>query len=182
MRNAALAIAFGFLALPASAQREAISAALSPEAANAAFNDAVITACIPAVKGSGMGALPAAARAKISPSNDIGTRKQAGAAADETVWDLLAARGVVTIHEKPGRCVVTVYGPPAMPAIVGLSQVLASHGFERLVTSAVGGAGQTLMKSEGGKRLMVRLAASEPGMPNHASRFTVITATVFTAS
>jgi hypothetical protein len=181
MRIAAITIAAFLAAAPAVAQREAISANLSPEAANAAFNDAVITACIPAVSGNGMGAIPAPARAKFAPTNDVGTRKQASAAADETVWDALAAKGVVTIHEKRGRCVVSVYGPPAAPAIIGLAGVLASaHGFERLV--GTGGSGQSLMKSSAGKRLMVQLNASEPGAPGHASRFTVITATVFVAS
>lgn len=186
MRIAALTIAACLAAAPAVAQREAISATLSPEAANAAFNDAVITACIPAVSGNGMGGIPAPAKAKFAPTNDVGTRRQAGAAADETVWDALSARGVVTIHEKKGRCVVSVYGPPAAPAIIGLAQVLSSsHGFERLVGTvgaSVGGPEQSLQKTDGGKRLMVKLNASEPGMPGHASRFTVITATVFLAS
>jgi hypothetical protein len=181
MRIAAITIAAILAAAPAVAQREAISATLSPEAANAAFNDAVITACIPAVSGNGMGGIPAPARAKFAPTNDVGTRKQAGAAADETVWDALGAKGVVTIHEKRGRCVVSVYGPPAAPAIIGLAGVLSStHGFERLV--GTGGPEQSLTKTSGGKRLMVQLKGSEPGMPGHASRFTVITATVFAAS
>jgi len=181
MRLAAITIAAILCAAPALAQREAISATLSPEAANAAFNDAVITACIPAVSGNGMSGIPAPAQAKFAPTNDVGTRRQAGAAADETVWDALGARGVVTIHEKRGRCVVSVYGPPAAPAIIGLAQVLSStHGFERLV--GTGGPEQSLTKMAGGKKLMVKLAASEPGMPGHASRFTVITATVFVVS
>jgi hypothetical protein len=181
MRIAGLAILAVLLAAPAVAQRPAVSAALSPEAANAAFNDAVVTACIPAVAGSGIGGIAAPARAKLAVSTDADTRKQAGAAADETVWDVLAARGVVTIHEKQGRCVVSVYGPPAVPAIIGLSQVLATkHGFERLATTT--GTGQTLMKTDNGKRLMILIKGSEPGMPGHASRFTVITATVFLAS
>jgi hypothetical protein len=181
MRLTAITIAAILCAAPAVAQRDAISTTLSPEAANAAFNDAVITACIPAVSGNGMGGIPAPARAKFAPTNDVGTRRQAGAAADETVWDALSAKGVVTIHEKSGRCVVSVYGPPAAPAIIGLAQVLSSsHGFERLV--GTGGPGQSLMKSAGGKRLMVQLKASEPGTPGHASRFTVITAAVFLAS
>lgn len=181
MRIAAIVLAACVLAAPAFAQREAISPTLSPDAANAAFNDAVLTACLPAIVGGGMDGLPGPAKAKLFTSSDAATRRQAGAASDETVWDVLAAKGVVTIHEKRGRCVVSVYGPPAMPAIMGLSQILAaSQGFERLVTA--GGMGQTLAKSDGGKRVMVQLAASEPGMPNHASRFTVITATVFLAS
>ena len=66
-------------------------------------------------------------------------------------------------------------------AFIGLSQVLATtHGFERLVST--GGPGQSLMKNAGGRRLMVQLNASEPGTPGHASKFTVITATVFVVS
>lgn len=172
-------------AMPAFAQREAVSSSLSPEAAAAAFNEAVTGACIPAVVApNGMGGLPAAVKAKLSPTNDIATRTQAGAATDEVVWDVNAARGVVTIHEKKGRCVVSVYGPPAMSSIMGLAATLSeTSGFERLVAAPPpNGFGQTLMKMDNGKRVMVQLAGSEPGMPGHRSRFSVITATVFAGS
>ncbi len=49
-----------------------------------------------------MKGLPQGARAKLSPTNDVATRAQAGAAADEVVWDVLGARGVVTVHERAG--------------------------------------------------------------------------------
>ncbi len=186
MRLAVVVLLAGLAATPAFAQRAAVSAALSPEAAAAAFNDAVLNACLPAMKASaGMGGLPASVKSKFSPTNDVATRTQAGAAADEVVWDVNAARGVVTIHEKPGRCTVSVYGPPAMGTIVGLANMLSTGpGFERLVGTAApsNGYGATLMKSEGGKRVMVQLFGSEPGMPTHKSRFSVVTATVFSPS
>jgi hypothetical protein len=173
------------LALPAAAQREAVSSSLSQEAAAAAFNDAVTGACIPAITApNGMGGISAAAKARLSPTNDIATRTQAGAATDEVVWDVNAARGVVTIHEKKGRCVVSVYGPPAMSSIIGLAQALSEKsGFELLAAAPPpNGFGQTLMKVQDGRRVMVQLAGSEPGMPGHRSRFSVITATVFSGS
>jgi hypothetical protein len=68
-----------------------------------------------------------------------------------------------------------------MATIVGVAQTLAgSSGFERLAAAPPpNGFGQSLMKIENGKRLMVQLKGSEPGMPGHQSRFSVITATVF---
>jgi hypothetical protein len=190
MKYAALAVTVCMAAPLASlsqafAQREAVSSSLSPEAAAAAFSEAVTGACIPAVVSpTGMGGLPAAVKARLSPTNDITTRAQAGAATDEVVWDVNAARGVVTIHEKKGRCVVSVYGPPAMSSIMGLAEALSSNsGFERLAAAPPpNGYGQTLMKMDNGKRVMVQLAGSEPGMPGHRSRFSVITATVFSGS
>lgn len=168
------------LAAPAFAQRDAISLTLSPEAAAAAFDDAVIAICIPAVS---QGAIPAAVRGRLQQTNDAATRKQAGAAADETVWDVMAGKGVVTVHEKPGRCVVSVYGPPAMATISDLAKFLVDADFERLAAAPPpNGFGQTLTRTAGGKRLMVVLKGSDPGMPGHQSRFSVITATVFSAS
>jgi hypothetical protein len=164
----------------ANAQREAISPTLSPEAAASVFNDAVLSVCVPAVS---QGAIPAAARGRLRQTADAATRQQAGAAADETVWDVMAAKGVVTVHEKPGRCTVSVYGPPANKAIGDLANLLVSSGFERLAGAAAppNGLGQTLIGADGGKRLMVVLKGSDPGMPGHQSRFSVTTATVFSA-
>jgi hypothetical protein len=164
---------------PAFAQRDAISSTLSPEAAAAAFDDAVIAVCIPAVS---QGAVPAAVRGKLQQTSDAATRKQAGAAADETVWDVMAGKGVVTVHEKPGRCIVSVYGPSAGATIADLAKLLVNSKFERLAGSAApNGLGQTLTRTADGKRLMVVLKGSDPGMPGHQSRFSVITATVFSA-
>ena len=177
MRPIALALCAGLLASPAFAQRDAISPSLSPEAAASAFHDAVTGICVPAVAGGGVNALPAAARAKLQASSDANTRQQVGAAADETVWDVVSAKGVVLIREKRGRCVVSVYGPPVVPTILNVAQGLAgSAGFERLAQAPPpNGFGQTLT----GKGVMVQLNGSEPGMPGHRSRFSVVTATVF---
>lgn len=170
------------LAGPAFAQREAISPSLSPEAAASAFQDAVVGTCIPAAAGgAGVSALPAAAKARVAASSDAQTRQQLGAATDETVWDVVSGKGVVMIREKAGRCVVSVYGPPVVTTILSTAQGLSgSAGFEKLVGAPPpNGFGQTLMKIENGKRLMVQLNGSEPGMPGHKSRFSVVTATVF---
>lgn len=181
MRPIALALCVALLVSPAMAQREAISPSLSPEAAASAFQDALVGTCIPAVAGGGVSALPAAAKAKVQASSDPGTRQQLAAAADENVWDVVSAKGVVMIREKAGRCVVSVYGPPVVPTILSVAQGLSgSSGFERLVSAPPpNGFGQSLIKVENGKRLMVQLNGSEPGMPGHQSRFSVVTATVF---
>jgi len=180
-KGIAVLAAAAMLASPALSepQRDAVSKTLSPEAAAAAFNDVVITACIPAVTS---GALPAAARSKLQATSDAGMRKQSGAAPDENVWDVTAGKGVVTVHEKPGRCVTSVYGPPAIGTIATLANLLTHSGFERLVGGAAPeGFSQTLIRTEAGKQVTVVLWGSDPGMPGHESRFSVVKATVFSA-
>ncbi len=170
------------LAAPAHAQRAAVSADLSPEAAGDIFRNAVVEACVPAVTGNGVSGLSATQRGRLQPTNDAETRRQAGAAPDETVWDVVDGKGVVTVREKAGRCVVSVYGPAAMPTMMNVAQGLTGgSGFERLAGGAGGGISQTLSRSSGGKSVMVQLTGSEPGMPGHQSRFSVVTATVFVA-
>lgn len=170
-------------ASPAFAQREAVSPALSPEMAAGAFQDAVTSACIPAVSYSrGWDGLAPTVQARLEPSSDAATRRQIGAEADEAVFDVAEAKGVVFIRQKPGRCTVSVYGPPAMATIMNLAGLLkgAPHSFESLVQAPPpNGFGQSLMKVDGGKRVMIQIRGSEPGMTGHQSGFTVITATVF---
>lgn len=170
-------------ALPAQAQRSAVSAELSPEMAGAAFARTVMDVCVPAVAGSGVSSLGAAREGKVSPTQDAATRKQAGAEADETVWDVAEARGVVTVREKAGRCIVSVYGPGAPPVIMQLGAELENaHRFERLMTpQAPNGLALSLIRNEGGRSVMVQLQGSQPGAQGHQSRFSVVTATVFVA-
>ncbi|MDP3739594.1 MAG: hypothetical protein Q8R02_19555 [Hyphomonadaceae bacterium] len=185
MRIAMLALVALTAAAPASAQREAISSALSPEAAAAAFTDAVVNVCVPAAVGAGVGALPAETRSRLQATTDSETRRQAGAAADETVWDVLSAKGVVTIHGKQGRCMVSVYGPSATQTVMGLAGRLTAlpKPFMRTVTPSKSGMkqkGERLARFDNDKAAMVivELVGSEPGTPGHQSRFSVVTATV----
>lgn len=170
-------------AMPALAQRTAVSAQLSPEAAGEAFGRAVIDVCVPAVSGNGVSSLAPAREGKISPTQDAEMRRQAGAEADETVWDVAEARGVVTVREKAGQCVVSVYGPGAAPVIMQLgAQLENGHRFERLMSpQGPNGLTLSLMRSEGGKAVMVQLQGSQPGAQGHQSRFSVVTAVVFVA-
>ncbi len=179
MRTFAIA-ALVLAAAPALAQRSAVSAELSPEMAGAAFSRAVMDVCVPAVAGAGVSSLGVAREGGVSPTQDAVTRKQAGAETDETVWDVAEARGVVTVREKAGRCVVSVYGPASAPTIMGAMQALGGAGFEPMMGKADGFA-QTLLGSQGGKRVSVQLVGSEPGSAGHQSRFSVVTATVFVA-
>ncbi len=174
-------VLLGCLAIaPAHAQRDAVSADLSPETAAHVFQDAVKDVCVPAVTSGGVSALPAAQRGKLQTTNDAEMRRQAGALPDETVWDVMDGKGVVAIREKAGRCVATVYGPPAVATIMSVAKALTPTGFERLVGAPPpNGFGQTLYFSSDGRRVMVQLNGSEPGMPGHQSRFSVVTATVF---
>jgi hypothetical protein len=183
MRCIGLAIVAGLSASPAFAQRSAIEPALSPEMAADAFSDAVTEACIPAVLGEdGWEGLAPDVKAQLPASSSADARRQIGAADDESVFDAAQAKGVVFVRQKPGRCTVSVYGPPAMASIVSLAQTLTGGdiGFERLASAPPpNGFGQSLMKVENGKRVMIQLRGSEPGMPGHQSRFSVVTATVF---
>lgn len=179
MRTLAIA-ALMLAAAPAVAQRAAVSAELSPEMAGAAFARTVMDVCVPAVAGSGVSSLAAARDGKVSPTQDAVMRRQAGAGADETVWDVAEAKGVVTVREKAGRCIVSVYGPASAPTIIGAMQALGGAGFEPMMGKADGFT-QTLIGTQGGKRVSVQLAGAEPGSAGHQSRFSVVTATVFVA-
>lgn len=168
---------------PAVAQRDAVAAELSPGAAGDAFGRALIDVCLPAVAGEGVTSLAPARRGLLSPTQDLVTRRQAGAQAEETVWDVNAARGVVTVREKPGQCVVSVYGPGASPVIMELAAELErDHRFEPLVRAEAAGRplSLALVRSEAGGTLLVELEGSHPGVEGHQSRFDVATARVLT--
>ncbi|MFT3723203.1 MAG: hypothetical protein QM773_06410 [Hyphomonadaceae bacterium] len=183
MKAMAVLLAGVLAASAAFAQPPAVSPDLSPEVAAEIFRNAVTETCVPAVRGGGVSALPEAQRGRLQPTNNPETRQQAGAGPDETVWDVMDGKGVVTLREKAGRCVVSVYGPAASKTIASVAQALTGPaGFERLTaTQSPGALGQTLSASAGGKSVMVRLTGSEPGTPGHQSRFSVVTATVFLA-
>ena len=179
MRTLVIALAV-LAAAPAYAQRSAVSAELSPEMAGAAFSRAVMDVCVPAVAGAGVSSLDAAREGGVSPTQDAVMRRQAGAEADETVWDVAEAKGVVTVREKAGRCIVSVYGPASGPTIMGAMQALGGAGFESMMGKADGFT-QTMLGARGGKRISVQLSGAEPGSAGHQSRFSVVTATVFVA-
>lgn len=168
---AAMAIA------PAHAQRSAVSADLSPAAAGEAFKQAVVDVCVPAVSGDGVSALALAREGKVQPTQDPETRRQAGAAPDETVWDVADARGVVTIRERVGQCVVLVYGPAAAPTVADATLALLLRGFDASNRTA-GGVTQTLNGRSNGRPIRVQLSGADPGAPGHQSKFSVIAATV----
>lgn len=161
----------------AHAQRSAVSADLSPAAAGEAFKQAVVSVCVPSVSGAGVSALALAREGKVQPTQDAETRRQAGAAADETVWDVVDARGVVTIREGSGRCVVSVYGPEAAPTVADAKLALVLRGFDALAAPA-DGLTQTLTGRSNDRRITVQLSGANPGAPGHQSKFSVVTATV----
>ncbi len=166
--------------LAQSAHHPAISTDLSPQDVATAFEDALVSICIPAViQGRRPGSLGLGARISVTTGDDA--RSQSGAEAGDTVWDVAAARGVVLIHERDGRCVVTAYGPPAAGTIRATAERVAGsgQGFERLAATPGRGVGDSLVRTGGGKRVQVLLNGSEPGMPGHRSRFSVLKATVF---
>jgi hypothetical protein len=167
------------IAGPALAQQPAISPSLSPEQAAAAFEDAVMNGCVAGVA-SGRRAGSGAFAGKLLANASAEARAQVGAASDEAVFDVEAARGVVAMKEKDGRCAVSVYGPPASDTVMAVVGKLTDQGFERLASApSPNGLRESLTKTEGGKRLQVTIGGSEPGMPGHRSRFSVTTVTVF---
>ena len=167
MRPVVLALAALLAASPGLAQREAISSALSPEAVAGVFRNAVVDVCVPAVTGGGLRALPEAQRGKLQLTTDPDMRRQAGALPDETVWDVMAARGVVTIRERKGRCVVSAYGAAARETIAATAQALVGPpGFQRMAQPVISanGLAETLSFSSDGRAVIAQLSGSEPGM------------------
>ena len=181
---AGLSLAFG-LSGQSFAQigiHAAISPSLSPQDVANAFEDAVVAVCAPAVvSGKGLIGLPPAVRARIATASDPDAVRQVGAEAGDHVWDVNAGKGVVRIREHGGRCMVSAYGPPAATTLAAVARRLegSGQGFERLTPTPQVGAAETLVRATGGMRVQVMLAGSEPGMPGHKSRFSVLTATVF---
>lgn len=167
------------LAAPAYAQRDAVSADLSPEIAGQVFARTVAEVCVPAVSGYSISSLSAAREGKLRPTQDAETRKQAGAEAGETVWDVMDGKGVVTVREKAGRCVVSVYGAPAKATVAGTAQALAAVPGARGVKTTPDGDLKSMTTFEVGPRPVVaHVEGSEPGSPGHQSKFSVVTARV----
>ncbi|MDZ4762305.1 MAG: hypothetical protein SGJ21_14675 [Alphaproteobacteria bacterium] len=183
MRRIAFVIASCLVTLtPALAQtpREAISVDLSPADVAAAFEDAALSACAPAIaEASLIAGLPPDVRRRFVSSSDVETSRISGAAPSDAVFDVLAGKGVVTVREGDGRCIVSAYGPPASPTIRALAARLSAEGFERLAAAGPTGLSQSLVRFVNGRRVQAILSGSEPGMPGHQSRFSVVTATFF---
>jgi len=171
------------LALPAHAQRDAVSADLSPELAGQVFARTVADICVPAVAAKGVSALSAAQIGSLRPTQDGETRKQAGAASGETVWDVMDGKGVVTVREtSAGACVVSVYGAPAKATIDGAAQSLkAVPGAKAVRTVSLNPLKQATTFEVGPRHVVVEIIGSEPGSPGHQSKFSVVTATVLRA-
>ncbi|MBI1360161.1 MAG: hypothetical protein GC155_07740 [Alphaproteobacteria bacterium] len=170
----------GMPGLAQSPLSPAISPDLSPQDVAAAFEDAVVDICIPAViEARRPGSLGLGTRIAVATGADA--RGQSGAEPGDTVWDVAAARGVVLIHEHEGRCVVTAYGPPAAGTLSETAARVtgAGLGFEQLAATPGRSVDLSLLRAGGGKRVQVLLNGSEPGMPGHRSRFSVLKATVF---
>lgn len=164
---------------PAHAQRDAVSADLSPEIAGQVFSRTVAEVCVPAVSGYSIGDLGTVKDGKLKQTRDAETRRQAGAEADETVWDVMDGKGVVTVREKSGQCVVSVYGAPAKTTVAGTAQALtAVPGARGLRTSPDGDLKSRTTFEVGPRAVIVNIVGSEPGSPGHQSKFSVVTATV----
>jgi hypothetical protein len=72
-----------------------------------------------------------------------------------------------------------------MSTVITLAGLLAGppHNFERLASAPPpSGFCQTLTRTDGGRRIMAVLSGADPGTPGHESRFSVVTATVFSVA
>ncbi len=163
--------------------REAIPVTLGPADAERLFGEAVSTICVAAIsQGIRVAQLPMDVRSEFAVTRDPQTRAEVGATPEETVWEAVDASRVVTIRETSGRCIVMAYGPPAAMALSRLAGRLSGDAapFERLMPSpGRTGLAQSLMRRAEGRRVQVLFDGSEPDMPGHRSRFSVISATVF---
>ncbi len=168
------------LAAPAYAQRDAVSADLSPEMAGQVFAKTVADICVPAVTGYPISGLTAVKDGKLKRTQDAETRKQAGASAGETVWDVMDGKGVVTVREvSGGGCVVSVYGAPAKATIDGAAEALkAVPGAKGVRTNVVNPLKQMTTFEAGPRPVVVEVVGAEPGSPGHQSKFSVVTAMV----
>jgi hypothetical protein len=183
MRIPVLLLLAALAASPADAQRNAVSADLSPQAAAAAFVSTVIDVCVPAVAGNGVSSLDAARAGQVQPTQDAATRRQAGAEPGETVWDVSAARGVVTVRESSGACAVTVYGPETLSTFRSLDEAAAKAGFKLwgYMSPGLGVPVSNSMFLEAeiaGRKIMMSTIGASPGTQGHQSQYPVITSTV----
>jgi hypothetical protein len=177
MRSVALIFLCALCAGAAHGQRAAVSADLSPEMAAEVFRRTVREVCLPAAAKGSVSAIAPARTGAVQPTNDPDMRRQASAALDDTVWEVAAARGVVTVSEGNKRCTVSVYGPPVAETILNTANDLAREDF-KAAAGPWSASWQTLLRERDGQRISVQLSGSEPGAPEHQSRFPVITATV----
>lgn len=179
MRVFPAAVFLALSAMPAHAQRDAVSADLSPETAGQVFSRTVASICVPAVSGYAISELGAVQEGKLKSTRDAETRKQAGASPDETVWDVMEGKGVVTVREKAGQCVVSVYGAPAKATVAATAEALKSvPGAKGVSTRSTGELASTTRFEVGPRSVLVNLEGSEPGSPRHQSKFSVVTGTV----
>jgi hypothetical protein len=182
MRRPVLALLAAMAASSAHAQRTAVSAGLSPEAAADAFVRTVLDVCVPAIAGNGVSSLAVAREGRVQPTHDAATRRQAGAKPEDTVWDVAAARGVVTVRESDGDCVVAVYGPPVGSTLTSLKGSVSLGGMAARVWMEGDDPVQLEMLGKiNGKPVRVTAEGANPGAPGHESRFSVTTATVTAA-
>lgn len=161
----------------AHAQRDAVSADLSPEIAGQVFARTVAEICVPVASGKSVSTLGAAKDGKLRQTKDAATLKQAGALDGETVWDVMDGKGVVTVREKESVCIVSVYGAPAKATIDGVVQALKALPDTKDVRPVtINPLKQATTFATGGQKIVVEVIGSEPGAPGHQSRFSVVTA------
>lgn len=100
-------------------------------------------------------------------------------------WEVTSARGVVIIVEPTEiECNVTAYGPRVRETFDRVAETLAAEfGFSELNLAQTPSASiREFARTPEGILLGVHLDGSEPGMPNHHSRFSVLAAFVSAGS
>lgn len=157
--------------------------AMTPAAVSAAFQEGVAKYCLEsALRGGGIGALPAELRAGIAPSTEDMRDMVRASNPSGPIWDVLSGKGIVVISEPSADvCEVVAYGAPVKATFKGalkaatkrepaLKAVPVTPGYNPIV--------HRLETVEGGAKVTLDLAGAEPGTPGHLFRFSMLTGKV----
>lgn len=168
------------LALLVSSAAGIAHAQMTPARISAGFLEGVTQVCVPAVAlAGGVGALPAAAKARVSPASEDARFLAQARNPSGPLWNVESAKGVVIVSEPgPGQCEVIAYGPPVASTFQSTVRAL-----ERLEPGFEEAAGQrrgspflrhALSGTGSAQGLSVVLDGSEPGAPGRMFRFSLL--------
>ena len=150
----------------ASAQR------LTVESVTQGYTEAVVL-CAKALRAGGVANLSDADRALVGAADEA-TRQFIRAPEGRPAWDILSARGIVTISEvEEGHCNVSAYGPPVRPVFAHVGEALRDLG---LSEGPPEDRPDAIIRTFTGEGVVVRLDGGEPGMPGRMFRFPMLLA------
>ncbi len=160
--------------------RPAAAQGVSAEQVATGFVEAIELCVSAKAAGVGVSDFGGSDRARVAEAG-IGARQFVNAPEGRPAWEVMSARGVVIIVEPTeSECNVTAYGPRVRETFDRVAETLAAEfGFSELNLAQTPSASiREFARTHEGILLRVRLDGSEPGMPNHYSRFSVLAAFV----